>query len=280
MPRVKVGDVELYYEETGCGFPVIFCHEYAGDYRSWEQQVRHFARRYRVITYNYRGYKPSDIPTDPAAYSQDILVNDMRALMEHLSIKRAHLIGIATGGGVALNFAITHPALTKSVITAGTGAGTFNREPWLVEMQKMADAAAAGGADAIADSISAAPQRQPLRIKDPRAWEEFLAVIRDLSSEGAVLSMKVLLTRKPITELRGQIASLTMPVMVMVGDRDTPALEPSLFVYRHAPHAGLAVFPFTGHTLPIEEPELFNRLSDQFLAAVDSGRWGTWKATE
>ena len=55
MPKARVSDVELYYEETGSGFPVIFCHEFAGDHRSWEQQVRHFARRYRVITYNYRG---------------------------------------------------------------------------------------------------------------------------------------------------------------------------------------------------------------------------------
>ena len=76
MPKVKVSDVELYYEETGSGFPVIFCHEFAGDYRSWEQQVRHFARRYRVITYNYRGYAPSDVPADRAAYSQEI--SDLR----------------------------------------------------------------------------------------------------------------------------------------------------------------------------------------------------------
>jgi pimeloyl-ACP methyl ester carboxylesterase len=97
MPKVKVNDVELYYEETGSGFPVIFCHEFAGDRRSWEPQVRHFARRYRVITYNYRGYAPSDVPADPAAYSQEILIADMRALIGALAIEQAHVIGIATG---------------------------------------------------------------------------------------------------------------------------------------------------------------------------------------
>lgn len=279
MPKLKVSDVELYYEETGTGFPVIFCHEFAGDYRSWEQQVRHFARRYRVITYNYRGYRPSDVPTDPAAYSQDILIADMRALMERLSIRQAHVIGIATGGNVALNFAIAHPEMTKSAIVAGAGAGTVRREAWLAAGRAMAESISKIGAEAIAKSIDAAPQRQALRTKDPRAWDEFIAVIRDLSPEGAALSMlNVLATRKPITELRDQIAALPMPVLVMVGDQDTPAFEPSLFVHQHAPHAGLAVFPFTGHTLPIEEPELFNSLADQFLAAVDSGRWGSWQA--
>jgi len=279
MPKVKVSDVELYYEETGSGFPVIFCHEFAGDYRSWEQQVRHFARRYRVITYNYRGYAPSDVPADPAAYSQEILISDMRELMKKLSIEQAHIIGIATGGNVALNFAIAHPDVTKSAIVAGAGAGTSSREKWLAAGRDMADSIAKTGAAAIVKSIEGAPQRQALRTKDPRAWDEFIGVIRDLSPAGAEMSMRnVLLTRKPVTDLTEGIAALPMPVLVMVGDQDTPAFEASLFVHRYAPHAGLAVFPFTGHTLPIEEPELFNSLADAFLAAVDSGRWGSWTA--
>ena len=279
MPKLKINDVELYYEETGSGFPIVFCHEYAGDHRSWEQQVRHFARRYRVITYNYRGYPPSDAPTDPAAYSQDILIADMRALLERLEIDQAHVVGIATGGNVALNFAILHPEMTRSAIVAGAGAGTVQREAWLAAGVKLTDAIRERGVEAIAQSMETAPQRQALRTKDPRAWDEFIAVIRDLSPEGAILSMsQVLATRKPVTELGDQIAGLSMPVLVMVGDQDAPALEPSLFVHRHAPHSGLAVLPFTGHTLPIEEPELFNLFADRFLAAVDSGRWGSWRA--
>src|SRR5262249_24691033 len=139
MPKVKVNDLELYYEETGSGFPVIFCHEFAGDRRSWEPQVRHFARRYRVITYNYRGYAPSYGPADPAAYSQEILIADMRALMSALAIEQPHVVGIATGGNVALNFAIAHPDVTKSAIVAGAGAGTADRENWLAAGKAMAD---------------------------------------------------------------------------------------------------------------------------------------------
>ena len=279
MPKVKVNDVELYYEETGSGFPVIFCHEFAGDYRSWEQQVRHFARRYRVITYNYRGYTPSDVPTDPAAYTQEILISDMQALMKKLSIAEAHVVGIATGGNLALNFAIAHPELTKSAIVAGAGAGTSDRENWLAAGGRMADSIAKEGAAAIVRSIESAPQRQALRTKDPRAWDEFIEIIRQLSPAGAERSMRgVLLGRKPVSDLIEGIKSLAMPVLVMSGDQDTPAWAASQLVRRHARHCGLAVFPFTGHTLPVEEPELFNSLADAFLAAVDNGRWGSWKA--
>lgn len=279
MPKVKVSDVELYYEETGTGFPMIFCHEFAGDYRSWEQQVRHFGRRYRVITYNYRGYTPSDVPLDPAAYSQEILISDMRSLLNRLSIEQAHVVGIATGGNLALNFAIAHPERTKSAIVAGAGAGTSDRERWLAAGRDMADNIAKEGAAAIVKSIEKAPQRHALLSKDPRAWAEFIDIIRQLSPEGAERSMRgVLLGRKPVSDLVEGIKNLTMPVLVMVGDQDAPAWEASLLVHRHARHCGLAVFPFTGHTLPVEEPELFNRLADQFLAAVDNGRWGSWKA--
>ncbi|MFO1157734.1 MAG: alpha/beta hydrolase [Reyranellaceae bacterium] len=279
MPKIKLNDIELYYEETGSGFPVIFCHEFAGDRRSWEPQVRHFARRYRVITYNYRGYSPSDVPVDPAAYSQDILIADMHALMKALAIEQAHVIGIATGGNVALNFAIAHPEVTKSAIVAGAGAGTADRERWLTAGRAMADAIAREGTEAIVKSVERAPQRQSLRTKDPRAWAEFIDIIRDLSPKGAELSMRgVLLLRKPVSALVERIKDLPMPVLVMVGDQDTPAWEASLLVHRHAPHCGLAVLPFTGHTLPVEEPELFNSLVDPFLAAVDSGRWGSWRA--
>src|SRR6266436_1696860 len=97
MPTARLasptGLIDLYYEDTGQGFPLVWCHEYGGDYRSWEQQVRYFSRRYRVVTWNYRGYPPSEVPKDGNAYSVEILVEDLCALMQHLGIRRAHVGG-------------------------------------------------------------------------------------------------------------------------------------------------------------------------------------------
>ena len=72
--------VRLYYEETGSGAPIIFVHEFAGDHRSWEQQLQHFGRRYRAITYAARGYPPSDVPEDPASYSQSRAAASLRCI--------------------------------------------------------------------------------------------------------------------------------------------------------------------------------------------------------
>ena len=81
MPHATADDgVKLYYEETGTGVPVLFVHEFAGDLRSWEPQLRHFGQRHRAIAYNARGYPPSDVPPDPASYSQDRAADDDRPM--------------------------------------------------------------------------------------------------------------------------------------------------------------------------------------------------------
>lgn len=128
--KAQVNGVELYYEQTGFGTPLVLCHEFAGDMRAWEPQVRHFGRRYRVVTFNYRGYPPSSVPTDDAAYAHDLLISDLKGLLDTLGIERAHIGGLATGGNVALNFAIRHPDRVRGLVVAGAGAGTSNRASW------------------------------------------------------------------------------------------------------------------------------------------------------
>src|SRR5919199_217728 len=127
MPLARVNDVELFYEDTGEGFPVVFSHEFAGDARSWEPQVRALSRLYRCVTYNHRGFPPSSVPDDRDAYSQDRLVDDLRGLLDTLGIERAHLVGLSMGGNVVLNFALRFPERCRGVVVAGCGAGTVDR---------------------------------------------------------------------------------------------------------------------------------------------------------
>lgn len=279
MPTVRVDDVDLFYETCGSGVPLVFCHEYATDRRAWEPQVRHFARRYRVVTFNYRGYPPSTVPRDDAAYAHDRLVSDLAGLFAALDIGRAHVVGLATGGNLALNFAIHHPQSVIGLVVAGAGAGTSDREAWLAGARALADDIVADGSAAAVRSISQAPQRTIYRDKDPRGWQEFVGRIGELDPLGAEKLMRIALTgRAPVTALQDAIARLPMPVLVMVGDQDAPAQASSRFIRDHAPHAGLAVLPMCGHTLNSEEPMLFNQLVQDFLAAVDAGRWGRWRA--
>ena len=102
MPMAPVNGIKLYYEVTGSGYPLLFSHEFAGDYRSWEPQVRYFSRRYRVITYNHRGYPPSTVPKGASSYSQDLLVGDLHRLLTHLGGGAVHLGGCSMGANAGV----------------------------------------------------------------------------------------------------------------------------------------------------------------------------------
>jgi pimeloyl-ACP methyl ester carboxylesterase len=279
MPIARVNGVDLYYEETGEGFPLVWCHEFAGDCRSWEPQVRHFGRRYRVVTWNYRGYPPSSVPTDPAAYTNEALVEDLAALLRHLGIARAHVGGLSMGGNVALTFGIAHPEMVAGLVIAACGSGTVGRPAFLEESERRAELFLARGARAVAEEFAALPSRRGFAAKDPRGWDEFCRYLAEHSALGSALTLRgVQMRRKTIFELEPELRRLEGPALIVVGDQDEPCLEPGLFMKRHIPHAGLLVLPMSGHTTNIEEPGLFNLHVAEFLAAVEGGRWGTWQA--
>ena len=282
MPTARVpslaGPVDLYYEETGSGFPLIWCHEYGGDHRSWEPQVRYFSRRYRVLTWNYRGYPPSEVPKDGNAYSVEILVSDLRGLMEHLGIRRAHVAGLSLGGGLTLNFGIRHPELVASLVIAGAGSGSDNPEEFAKRSARQADQYEKEGAEAKARNFAANPARQGFAAKDPRGHAEALRNVLDHSGVGSALMARGLqMKRKTIYQLEPELKTIAAPSLIVVGDQDEGCLRPGLFMKQHIPHAGLVVLPMTGHLVNVEEPALFNQTVAEFLTSVENGRWGTWK---
>jgi pimeloyl-ACP methyl ester carboxylesterase len=282
MPNARIksgaGEIDLYYEETGQGFPLIWCHEFGGDHRSFETQVRHFSRRYRVVTWNYRGFPPSEVPKDPDAYSVEVLVEDLRGLMRHLRITRAHVGGVSIGGGITLNFGLRHPEMAESLVICGAGSGSTGREEFLKNAERNARLYETEGVEAKIRNFSETPVRRGFRDKDPRGWAEFLRNVRDHSPVGSALMTRgVMMKRKTVFELEPELKNLTVPSLIIVGDQDAPCIEPGIFLKRHIPHAGLVVLPMTGHAVNIEEPALFNQAVAEFYASVESGRWGTWR---
>src|SRR5438034_4457882 len=91
MPKAAVGGVKLHYDEVGHGTPLVFVHEFAGDAQSWRLQTAFFARRYRTIAFNARGYPPSDVPEDPGAYSQQQAADDIKGVLDALDRKSTRL---------------------------------------------------------------------------------------------------------------------------------------------------------------------------------------------
>ena len=273
MPLAPVNGIELYYEEHGSGFPLVFSHEFAGDYRSWNQQVNFFSRRYRVITYNARGYPPSDVPTSIDDYTQSQSVDDLKALLDHLGIDLAHIAGLSMGGNVALNFGLTYPDMARSLVVAGTGAGSTDPEAFRVNVNSRADAMRAGGMEAMDDYSNSNTRAQLLR-KDPLGFEEFRQGLMEHSPIGSALTFAGVQGRRPtIFALEDRMKALRVPTLIMTGDEDEPCIETSVFMKRCIPKSGLAVIPQSGHAINLEEPDLFNRLVFDFLTAVEQDAW-------
>ena len=273
MPTARVNGVELYYEQTGEGYPLVFSHEFAGDYRSWENQVRFFSRRYRVITWNYRGYPPSEVPSDPAAYTEEQLVEDLFGLLGQLGIAQAHIAGLSMGGAISLKLGIAHPEVCRSLTIAGAGSGTVDHEQFVRETLAQADRFEREP-DSAFESYGRGPARLQLLRKDPRGWAEFLEQLKTHSPRGSANTFRgVQARRKTIFDVGEELARVEVPALIMIGDEDEPCLEPGLFMKRRMPNAGLVAFPKSGHAINLEEPALFNRFMLDFLTAVEQGRW-------
>lgn len=277
MPYATTDDgVKLHFEETGSGTPVLFVHEFAGDLRSWEPQMRHFGQRYRAICYNARGYPPSDVPEQPSSYSQARAADDILAVLDHLGIGKAHVVGLSMGGFATLHFGFRHPARALSLVVAGCGYGAEpdQQDKFKGEAQTIAKMLHDEGMEKFAARYAYGPTRVQFENKDPRGFAEFARQLAEHSALGAAnTQLGVQGARPSLYTLVDQMRALTVPTLILTGDEDWPCLQPGLLMKQSIPSAALSVMPNCGHTINIEDPDEFNRLVGAFLVQVDCGRW-------
>ncbi|HEY7268682.1 MAG TPA: alpha/beta hydrolase, partial [Dehalococcoidia bacterium] len=221
MPSVLVNGVEIAYEDAGSGFPLVWCHEFAGSMESWEPQVHFFARRYRVITYNARGYPPSEVPADAAAYSQDIAVEDLYGLLKNLGIEQAYVGGLSMGGSTTLHFGIRHPEIAKALVIAAAGSGSTNPEQFREGCHGLARRLDAEGTAGLRD-YAMGPSRVQLKRKDPLGYQQFADLLMSHSAQGSAHTMRgVQAGRPPIFVWEEQMKALQVPSLILVGDEDS-----------------------------------------------------------
>ena len=277
MPHAAAGDgVKLYYEEVGQGTPIVLVHEFADDLRGWAAQVKFFARRYRTIAFNARGYPPSDVPPDPERYSQAQAAEDIRTILDHLQLGQAHVIGLSMGGYATLHFGLTYPQRALSLTVGGVGYGSVSadRAAFHRDTDHVVAQFEHGGMARVAEFYTRGPTRVQFIAKDPVGWREFYDRFAAGSALGHANTMRGVQRRRPsIFELETKLERLEVPTLIMTGDEDEPCLEPALFMKRKIRAAGLVVIPNSGHAINLEEPDLFNRAVLDFLTAVDAGRW-------
>ena len=276
MPYAISKGVKLYYEEAGTGTPVVFVHEFSHDLRSWEPQLRYFSRRYRCIAYNARGYPPSDVPPSRSAYSQAVATDDIAAVMRHLGIAPAHVIGCSMGGYATLHFGLRYPRMARSITVVGAGYGSDpdKRAQFLRDTEVFTRRfEELGTAEAIRPYVIG-PARVQLLNKDPRSYREFCEMFSHHSALGSANTQRGVQARRPtVYSLERGLARMKVPTHIVSGDEDTNCLEPGIFVKRVCAAARLTVVAATGHAVNVEEPDFFNRITADFLRLVDSGRW-------
>ena len=268
--------VKLYFEETGKGTPIIFVHEYAGDYRSWEPQVRFFSRCYRCITYSARGYLPSDVPANAKSYSQDLAQTDILAILDHLEIESAHIVGLSMGGFATLHFGLNNPKRSLSLVVAGCGYGAdeSTRDKFKQEAEAAADSIETQSMEEFGKGYGLAPARVQYKNKDPRGWSEFETQLREHSTLGSANTMRGVQAKRPsLYQLEDQIRNLTVPTLILNGDEDEPCLDVGIYLKRTISSSALVTFPKTGHASNLEEPALFNMFCDNFFHQVESNMW-------
>lgn len=266
MPEFQTPDgVSIYFEDVGSGTPIVFVHEFGGDHRSWHLQVAELSQSFRCITYSARGFLPSSVPLSRGQYGQSYSTGDLLALMDHLGLDQAHLVGTSMGSFTSLDFALNHPDRTTSVTLVGNSSGprddaerTRYRQDWVSHEAKLREERGGDGAVAVLEDD---PAYQSFQQNDPRNWAIYAANLRSQSPEGAVHVLSTVhWNRRSLFEDQVRLKDLEKPVLLVTGDDDYYLVgETNAFLKDILPNAIWHRFPDTGHLVNLERSTEFNQ---------------------
>jgi pimeloyl-ACP methyl ester carboxylesterase len=271
MPRARVNGVELYYEDTGAGRPIVLAHGFSAGCRMWDGQVEAFRDRYRVIVYDARGQGRSEVPVDGASYSQPTMVEDLHQLLRHLGVERGCVGGLSMGGNVALNFALTYPGMVDALLVCDTGAGSDEPEAWATKVAGWVKLLEREGVEAFAEQYIADPILASYATQGPHARAFLRKAITTNTAAGLARGLANVVGRRPsIYSLEPRLRALTVPTTIVVGDADHWCTRVSRFLAETIPGAELTIIRNSGHMTNLEQPSRFNAALEALLRRSDS----------
>ena len=257
MPKIRIRDIEMHYEETGQGTPLLLIHGLGSSARDWERQVPYFSKNYRVISIDVRGHGQTDKPAGP--YGIRLFAEDTAEFMKILNIESAHVVGISMGGMIALQLATIIPERIRSLVVVNTGAELIVRSfrEFLMVLQRKLIVRLLGMrkmGEVLSGRLFPDPEHEELRKifvdrwaeNDPRAYRD---------------SMQGLLGWS-VTE---QLSSIQCPTLIVSADHDYTPVAIKEAIVAKMPNAKLAVIPNSRHAVPVERPEEFNQIVGEFL---------------
>jgi pimeloyl-ACP methyl ester carboxylesterase len=251
VPYLDRNGVRLHYEDDGAGPAVLLTHGFTATARMWEPQVAALTDRYRLIRWDMRGHGQSDAPDDPALYSHDLTVEDMRAVLDACDVDRAVVAGLSLGGFMSMLFNLIHADRVRALMLLDTGPGyksDASRADWNRSAENNARAIEEkGGAGLI--------QSNEIHTDHHRTLAGLPHVARGM----------LIQTDARVIE---SLPSISVPTLVMVGAQDKPFLDAMAYMARKIPGARYEVVAGAGHAVNIDQPERVNTIVTEFLEAL------------
>jgi pimeloyl-ACP methyl ester carboxylesterase len=271
MPYARTDDgVRIYYEEHGTGTPLVLAYGIGGNADLWDVNVPALAAQHRLILWEPRGHARSDSPEDPAKYSFARWVLDLRDVLDHLRIRRAHVGGLSLGGGIATRFTLRFPGRVRSLLVtnSSSAAGVPLSVDNLVMRAQSIHVTLSMGMDAMAEFAMASNPNVAARLAlDPSSKDEFYAYYRRLTPIGYANSLRALLAMDYITE---DLPRIRVPVLLIGGAQD-PSLGAMNIMHGKVRGSRMVVLSPASHFGNRDQPEAWNGAALDFLALVDRG---------
>jgi pimeloyl-ACP methyl ester carboxylesterase len=258
MPKLRVGDINLYYEITGQGQPLLFIHGLGSSARDWELQVDFFSEFYQIVTFDVRGHGQSDKP--PGPYGIPLFANDTAALIRALGVVPTHVVGISMGGMIAFQLAVNAPELVKSLVIVNSGPELVLRT-WkerLGALQRLLIVRVLGMrkmGEVLSERLFPQREHSELRRLFVERWAEN-------DKRAYFASMRGLVG----WSVADQLGAIRLPTLVIAADQDYTPISLKEDYVAAMPDAELVVIPDSRHATPVERPELFNQALMAFLS--------------
>lgn len=262
----KVKGTKLYYEVAGEGDPIVLIHGFTLDTRMWDDQFDAFAQSHTVIRYDVRGFGKSALPGTRPYTDED----DLKGLLDHLEVSRAHILGLSMGGGIAVEFALAYPGSLHTLIVVGTVDVGFDlSEEYANTLRAIWSKGKTEGVEAAREAWlrtphfkaslenSAAGPRLRKMISEYSGWE--------WSHESPQIERKI-----PAAE---RLHEIKAPTLIIVGELDVMYFHRVAdLVTRRIPNARKVVLPGVGHMPNMENPRVFNKTVLEFLTGIHRPR--------
>ncbi|MCS7206405.1 MAG: alpha/beta hydrolase [Dehalococcoidia bacterium] len=272
MPNILANGIRIFYQEWGGGPFIVWHHGLFGTSDQWREVADHLQGRYRSVAYDARAHGRSEVPSRPEDYAQDLLVEDVRGVLDALGVPQAVVGGHSMGSNVALHFAFRYPTRCRALVLVGIGSGSTDTEGWRARMGLLADLAEKEGMERVLREIQTLPAWKPA-FSHPQLGPRLAREVLACSPQGIARTIRGVQMRRPtIFQLEPFLVRLTVPTLVVYGELDEPVVEASRFIGQKVPKAQVVAVPGVGHWTHLEALPTFLHTLDAFLERVERGQ--------